>query len=185
MSTRVDALRFVERQGIVLASGKGSVPNLAEAIAGEKIRGSWWGHRKAPAIFQAMNVVADSSDVLRCRLVERKITFVHRRLWPALVRLADELGRERLAAIRQEHTSGGAHRNISTPYPKWVEPKTQRAAKALSEVQARSKLGSLLPALNPNSPRRRVSSGALGGRVRPGRSALARDQQLARHRAGG
>jgi hypothetical protein len=37
-------------------------------------------------------------------------------LWPALVRLADELGRERLTAIVREHTPSGAHKNITTTF---------------------------------------------------------------------
>ena len=155
MIDRVDAMEFVERHGIVLASARGPVPNLAEAIAGERIRGSWWGHKKGPAIFEALDAVADSGDVLCFKLVDRKITFVHRRLWPALVRLADELGKDRLAAIKQEHTETGAHRNVSTPYPKWVAPKTRRAAEALSEADARSQLGSVLAAPKLKSPRRR------------------------------
>src|ERR1700712_5513143 len=99
MTNRFDVLEFVERHGIVLASAKGPVPNIADSIAGETIRGSWWGHAKGAEIFAALNAVADSDDVLCFRLVERKVTFVHRRLWPALVRLADEIGKERLTAI--------------------------------------------------------------------------------------
>src|SRR5690349_21551320 len=88
MTARLDPLKFIEQRGIVLASAKGPLPSLAEAIAGEKIRGSWWGHRRSKEIFDALGVVADSSVVLCFRLVNRKLTFVHRRLWPALVRLA-------------------------------------------------------------------------------------------------
>jgi hypothetical protein len=39
---------------------------------------------------------------------------------PALVRLADHFGTSRLAALEQEHTSSGAHRSTSTPFPDWV-----------------------------------------------------------------
>lgn len=42
-------------------------------------------------------------------LVEGKITYVHRRLWPALIRLAAESGRDRLTAIREVHTASGKH----------------------------------------------------------------------------
>lgn len=146
MVARFDAFKFVERHGIVLASAKGPVPNLAEAIAGGTFRGSWWGHKKRAEIFDALNAVADSGDVLCFRLVDRKITFVHRRLWPALVRLADELGTDRLAVIKQEHTKTGAHRNVSTPFPKWVPPKVRSAANALSAAEARSQLVSWLAA---------------------------------------
>ena len=35
------ALAFVRQHGVVLASGKGPVPNVVEAIVNEPIRGSW------------------------------------------------------------------------------------------------------------------------------------------------
>jgi hypothetical protein len=135
-------VEFVARHGVVLASGKGRVPNLAEAVAGAPIRGGWWSHPKGREIFRALQVVGDSPDVLSFRLVERKITFVHRRLWPALVRLVGQLGKERLTAIRQEHTKTGAHRNVLTPFPKWVPAEIKAAAGKLSEADAREQLGS-------------------------------------------
>jgi hypothetical protein len=137
----LDPVEFVARHGVVLASGKGQVPNLAEAVAGARIRGGWWGHPKGREIFRALQEVGDSPDVLCFRLVARKITFVHRRLWPALVRLAVQLGKERLTAIRQEHTKSGAHRNVLTPFPKWVPAETKAAAGKLSEAEARQQLG--------------------------------------------
>jgi hypothetical protein len=136
-----DPVEFVARHGVVLASGKGPVPNLAEAVAGAPIRGGWWGHPKGREIFRALQEVDDSPDVLSFRLVERKITFVHRRLWPALVRLAADLGKEGLAAVRQEHTKTGAHRNVLTPFPKWVPAEVKAAAQKLSEADARAQLG--------------------------------------------
>src|SRR5256885_9347390 len=99
MKSAFDPLDFIARHGVVLASAKGPVPNLAEAVAGEPIRGSWWGHKKGSDIFHALGAVDDSLDVLCFRFVKGKITFVHRRLWPALVRLADELGKDTLTAI--------------------------------------------------------------------------------------
>src|SRR6516165_2472749 len=85
---RFDPIDFVARHGVVLASAKGPVPNIAEAVAGEPVRGSWWGHKKGSEIFRALSALADSGDVLCFRLVAGKITFVHRRLWAALVRVA-------------------------------------------------------------------------------------------------
>src|SRR5260370_40895545 len=120
-----DPVEFVARHGVVLASGKGPVPNLAEAVAGEPIRGSWWSHPKGSEIFLALGAVGDSPDVLCFRLVEGKITFVHKRLWPALVRLAAELGRDRLTAIKQEHTETGAHPHVRPGCPKWGSPRVR------------------------------------------------------------
>jgi hypothetical protein len=150
-----DPVEFVARHGVVLASGKGLVPNLAEAVAGEPIRGSWWGHPKGSEIFRALGTVADSSDILCFRLVGGKITFVHKRLWPALVRLAAELGRDRLTAIEQEHTQTGAHRNLLTAFPKWVPPEVEAAALKLSEADARAQLGPWASGPGAKSSRRR------------------------------
>lgn len=133
-------VRFVEQHGIVLASAKGPVPSVAEAVAGEPIRGSWWSHAKGKAIFAALNEIDDSPDIRCFKLVAGKVTFVHRRLWPALVRLADELGADRLAAIQQEHSPSGKHVNTVTKFPTWVDAATKRAAEKLSLEQARAQL---------------------------------------------
>ena len=104
-------------QGMLLESAHGPIPNVAELVAGEPIRGSWWSHPSSHAIFDALNVLADSPDVVRTRLVNGKVTLIHRRLWPALVRLADRLPVERLAALHEEHTASGAHRTGEQPFP--------------------------------------------------------------------
>ena len=109
MTTARDALTFVRKHGIVLESAHGPVPNLAEAVAGAPIRGSWWGHRKGHEIFRLTRAVRASPEVLVCRLVDGKITYVHRRMWPALVRLSDRFERKDLAAVHEMHTRRGHH----------------------------------------------------------------------------
>jgi hypothetical protein len=146
------ALAFVEQHGIVLMSAKGPVPSLAEAIAGQLFRGSWWSHPKAHAMFTVFEFLRDDSDVLTCRLVGGKVTFVHRRLWPALIGLADRWGSQALAAVREEHTTAGRHRVVETPFPNWV-PKTALAEAAwLTATEAEALLGPLLQALPITTP---------------------------------
>lgn len=135
------ALAFVEKHGVVLASGKGPVPSLAEAVASEPIKGSWWAHPKGKQIFAALGAASESADVLVCRLAGGKITLVHRRLWPALARLAQRLPAQYLARVRQEHTAAGHHRNREQPFPDWVPAQVLREAKQLSEEQALAALG--------------------------------------------
>lgn len=147
-----DPLDFVAEHGVVLASARGPVPSVAEAIAGEPIRGSWWAHARGQDIFRALSAIDDSADVLCFKLVAGKVTFVHRRLWPALVCLADEIGRDRLAAIKQEHTESGAHRNIVTPFPEWVPAEVTRAASSLDPSAARAQLGDWLAPAPPRPP---------------------------------
>jgi hypothetical protein len=143
MPAHFDTVAFVKKHGVVLASGAGPVPSIAEAVAGAPIRGSWWGHPAGHAIFAALSQLDERDDVLCFKLVGGKVTFVHRRLWPALVALADELG-PRLTAIRQEHTATGAHRNVLTPYPDWVPPAVRAAAEKLTPEAARAALGPAL-----------------------------------------
>jgi hypothetical protein len=139
------ALAFVRRHGIVLESARGPVPNLAEAVAGNTIKGSWWGHAKGPEIFGLTRAVRDSGDVLVCRLVGGKVTYVHRRLWPALVRVAPEFGRGAVAALREIHTPGGKHALRVVPFPEWVPPEVERQARRLSAAQAKRALARAHP----------------------------------------
>jgi hypothetical protein len=144
-----DALAFVERHGIVLVSAQGAAPRLVEAIAGEPVRGSWWGHPRGREIFRVLSTVQDSDDVLACRLLAGRVTLVHRRLWPALVRLADRFEPGQLARVAEEHTAKGHHAARSTPFPQWVPEATLRAAAALSEQEAEALLGPWAPS-SPN-----------------------------------
>src|SRR2546422_875389 len=118
--TAAEEIAFARQHGVVLASAKGAVPRLPEAIAGEPIKGSWWAHPNSHHIFAILQAVTDSEDILVCRLVDGKLTLVHRRLWPALVRVADRFSATRIAKVREEHTPSGHHVSREVPFPKWV-----------------------------------------------------------------
>jgi hypothetical protein len=122
-------------------SGAERVPSLARAIVGSPIRGSWWGHPRAREIFALTRAVRASGEILVCRLVEGKVTFVHRRLWPALTRLSGRFPRKRLARIREVHTPTGRHVIEQTAFPRWVPADVQEEAQSLSEQEAASALG--------------------------------------------
>jgi hypothetical protein len=130
--------------GMLLQSARGPLPNVAELVAGEAIRGSWWGHPGSHDIFEALNALADSPDVVRCRLVDGKVTLVHRRLWPALMRVADRFPPARLAALHEEHTPSGAHRVHEVPFPGWVPGDVLEAAGTLSGEDALAQLPACL-----------------------------------------
>ena len=136
------ALAFVNEHGVVLVSARGPVPTLTEAIAGEPIRGSWWGHRDGKQIFRVLAAVTDSGDVLACRLVGGKVTLVHRRLWPALVRAAGRFPARQVAQLVEEHTATGRHRTRETPFPEWVPQEVRSEADRLTVEEALSALGS-------------------------------------------
>jgi hypothetical protein len=137
----VRALEFVRQHGVVLVSAAGPVPKLTEAIAGEKIKGSWWGHPKGKQIFAVMEQVTDDPDVLVCRLVDDKLTLVHRRLWPALAAAAPHFTPSRLCQVTQVHTAGGRHRNIETAFADWLPADVAQAAEAIEPAAALAALG--------------------------------------------
>ena len=141
-----DALAFVETHGVVLASAKGPAPRLIDAIAGEPIAGNWWSHPRANEIYRVLSAASDSESVLVCRLVGGKITLVHRRLWPALVRLADRFSPGQICQVRNEHTASGHHVGHEVAFPGWVPRDVLEQARDLSEADA---VASLAPWLAP------------------------------------
>jgi hypothetical protein len=146
--TTKEALAWVKKCGIALESARANVPSLAEVVAGEPLRGSWWGHQKGNEIFLLSRTIRRSPDVLVCRLVDGKITYVHRRIWPALVSMAGRFSKARLAALNEVHTRAGKHRVLVTPFPRWVPKEVLRAAQQLTEKEAASQLALVLERSN-------------------------------------
>jgi hypothetical protein len=140
----MDGLSWLREQGVVMQSARGPVPSLAEQVAGGPIRGSWWGHPSGHEIYRVLNEVRASPDVVATRLIEGKVTLIHRRLWPALVRVADRFPADRLAAIDEVHTPSGAHRTIAIPFPDWVTVEDSSAAELLTVEAALQQLPACL-----------------------------------------
>lgn len=138
------ALGFVKANGIALESGRGPIPSLAQTIAGEPIRGSWWAHPKGPVIFRCSRAIRASKEVLVCRLAGGKVTYVHRRLWPALVRLQDCFDANHLSAIREVHTPQGKHKTTAVAFPEWVPQDVITRAANLTACEAAEMLRSKL-----------------------------------------
>jgi hypothetical protein len=138
---RDQALDFVRQHGVVLVSAAGPVPKLTEAIAGEKIKGSWWGHPRGKQIFAVLEQVTGHPDVLVCRLVDDKLTLVHRRLWPALAAASTHFPPSRLCQVTQVHTAGGRHRNIETAFADWLPADVALAASGIDAATALAALG--------------------------------------------
>ena len=139
--TTDEALEFVRQHGVVLESARGPVPSLAATVVGGPLEGNWWGHPRGHQIFGLTRALRDSADVLVCRLVDGKITYVHRRLWSALARLADQLDADRLAVVREVHTAQGKHRVDVVAFDAWLPADVRLAAKRLSVSDAAAALG--------------------------------------------
>jgi hypothetical protein len=136
-----EALAFVRKHGVALAAGKGPVPNVVEAIVKGPVKGSWWAHPRGKEIFAILRDLSASQEILVCRLVGGKVTYVHRRLWPAIVRAADHFPVRLLAQVREEHTASGRHITRDVPFPEWVPADVVVRAAKLDKRKALDALG--------------------------------------------
>jgi len=139
--TANDALAFIAEHGIVLERARGPRPNLVEKIAGGPVSGSWWAHPKSHEIFAILSAVRASPDVIACRLIDGKVTLIHRGIWPALVLLARNFPSDRLAAISERHTESGKHITEEISFPRWLPQETKDKAQTLTTNKAISIFG--------------------------------------------
>lgn len=77
----------LEAYGVLLESDV-KLPSVTGLIAGEPIRGSWWGHPMSHTIFGVSVKLSEDPDVIVSKLVSGKVTWVHRRLWSALIAIS-------------------------------------------------------------------------------------------------
>ena len=152
--TPQEALEFVAKYGVVHESAKGSIPNLADAVAGEAIEGSYWGHPKGDEIFVLTRFIRSSEEVLVCRLVNGKVTYIHRNLWASIFRLQESFNKEDLGAIREIHSSSGKHTVETIPFPEWLPDDVLRDAEELTHSRAASNLGVWIDAYSIDRPDR-------------------------------
>ena len=136
----MDIIGQLAESGMLFASARGPIPSVAEMIAGEPIRGSWWGDPAGHRIYNELNALDDSPDVVRMRLVKGKITLVHRRVWPALARVADSFSDKQLAVLHEEHTESGAHRVHEEAFADWLPDDVREVAATLTIEQAWAEL---------------------------------------------
>lgn len=132
---------FIRYHGVVLEAAKGLEPSLAERVAGEPIWGSWWGHPKGHEIYELTEKVHDSEAVLICTLARGRITYVHRRLWPPFVRMAEKFPPHALDKVRWVHLPSGRHQRQDIPFPQWVPEPLLIASESLSALEATNEIG--------------------------------------------
>lgn len=77
----------IEGLGLLLLSDP-KRKNAIQVLTGAFPRGSWWSHPDANRIYDILQTVEQHPDVLQAKLLAGKVTFIHRRLWPALLAVA-------------------------------------------------------------------------------------------------
>lgn len=98
-----------DRIGLLLQHDA-ELPSFTTLAAGESVRGSWWADPRCHEIYALMQEFDDRHDVLHAKLVSGKVTYVHRRLWPALLAVAQHAAAER--ARRTSLVAQRLHRRV-------------------------------------------------------------------------
>lgn len=134
------AIDFIRHHGVVLQSANGLEPSLVGRMVGGSIHGSWWAHPMGREIYSLTNKINESKAVLVCTLADGKITYVHRRLWPALVHMAEKFPAHSLDKVGQIHLPSGRHQRQVIPFPDWVPESVLDSAKKLSTPEASAEI---------------------------------------------
>ena len=101
---------FIKSEKIVMESAKSNIPSIVHFIVGHDFKGSWWGLPYSSLIYNTLVELRSWEEILVCRLIKRKITYVDYDILPFLIRLADEFPSEGLYKIKEIHTAQGSHR---------------------------------------------------------------------------
>jgi hypothetical protein len=75
------------RIGLLLQHDR-DLPSFTTLVVGRPVAGSWWGHRRGREIYRLLEEFQLRSGKLSAKLVNGKLTYVHKRLWPAFLELA-------------------------------------------------------------------------------------------------
>jgi len=147
----------LHKRGLLLMQDK-RIANVVALIAGGPLTSSWWSHPRAHEMFRTLEKLTDHRDVLASRLIGGKVTFIHRRLWPAFLAVATsdaewqtrglakeptkrELQERLLFAGEEVHTDSGKHEVRLRPWKQWAKERdvkiprvTRRAYEELEEA---------------------------------------------------
>lgn len=91
----------LENYGLLLESDR-RLPSVSAIVAGEAVKGSWWGHARAHAIYEAAQQLASCPDVVATKLISGKVTYVHCRLWSPLVAVGTSMEPWQLQGLSDE-----------------------------------------------------------------------------------
>ena len=92
----------LDTHGLLLVQDA-TLASITTLTVGEPVRGSWWGHELAHTIFDVIATL--EAEVAVVKLVDKKQTLVHERLWPAIVGIG--AARSKPTASRPPRCVGG------------------------------------------------------------------------------
>jgi len=155
-----DVRRELKRIGLLLLQDK-KLPSVVGIITGESLSTSWWNHPRGQEIFACLDSLEE--ETIDTRLINGKVTIVHKRLWPAVVAIGSSrqawqrVGRspnpkqikERLLEFAEEvHTESGRH---ETRFKPWSTFARERGVATIAAEAARAEIEAAAEALGTTS----------------------------------
>jgi hypothetical protein len=86
-----EALAFLRKERVLSLTDTRGLRSLVGEVLG-KVHGSWWGHPEGGRVYAIASELERSHEVLGAKLVDGKVAFVHRALWPHLLRVVTDPG---------------------------------------------------------------------------------------------
>jgi hypothetical protein len=96
--------QVLDERGLLLMHDP-ALPSATQVVAGEPVPGSWWGQPSGALIYaalQRLDARPDGSRVGWVKLLGGKVTLVHERCWPALIRVARSRSPWQLAGLQAD-----------------------------------------------------------------------------------
>ena len=89
MSQALDkTYKELEKRGLLLLADN-TLPSVVSVIAGRPITGSWWSAPAGKLIYNTANELEEHQNVVVVKLLSGKLTFIHGKLWPALIMIGN------------------------------------------------------------------------------------------------
>lgn len=133
-------MRTLEANGFLLESDP-KLPSVCSLITGSPLRGSWWSHPLAQIIFQVNEQLEDHDDILIAKLISRKVTFVHRKLWSELATIGSARERWQLtslpAATKSLLKQVDAAGSLTTGETTWPQKTVMKLGDAARDLEKR------------------------------------------------
>lgn len=162
MGNCTDVRRELKRIGLLLLQDK-KLPSVVGIITGGSLSTSWWSHPRGQEIFSCLESLDDQA--IATNLINGKVTFVDKRLWPAVVAMGRSRQPWQTAGLRRDpkpkevkerllqfaedvHTESGRHETRLTP---WADFARERGVATIAAEAARAEIESAAVALGSTS----------------------------------
>jgi hypothetical protein len=94
-------LAELQRRGLLLQAGR-EFASVANIVAGEEVRGSWWAHPQSNLIYRVCQDLEQHPRITEARLLGGKVTHLWDTLWPHVAAVALERAPWQFTALSRD-----------------------------------------------------------------------------------